>query len=121
MCQVPSRPSGKTTRSPGPKLTEPESSDTVTLPLSIRQVSFSVYSQLKVLGPHFQIGQFLHLAASASEGFLMITSLTVGILFSFPPMARLRLRRDAFISIVNQYNCGPEETKEFFRQDNKIS
>jgi hypothetical protein len=81
MCQVHSRPLGKTTRSPGPKLTEFVPSVTVTLPLSTRQVSFSVYSQLKVLGLHFQIGQALQVAASAAEGFLTMMSLTLGILF----------------------------------------
>jgi hypothetical protein len=36
---------------------------------------------LKVLGPHFQTGHALQVAASAAEGFLTMMSLTLGILF----------------------------------------
>jgi len=42
-----------------------------------------VYAQSKVLGWHFQIGQALQVSASSSDGFRTITSLTVGILFTF--------------------------------------
>lgn len=118
MRQVHSRPSGKITRSPGPKLTESEPSVTVTLPVSIRQVSFSVYSHLKVLGPHFQIGQVLQLAASASEGFLTMISLTVGILFSLVSLS--------FLSSISIIMAGKKRKRKvtedtgFFRQDNRI-
>jgi hypothetical protein len=40
-----------------------------------------VYSQSKVLDSHCQVGQVLQVAVSSSDGFLTITSFTVGIFF----------------------------------------
>jgi len=60
--------------------TESLPSVTVTLPSIKRHVSFSVYSQSKVLASHCQVGQALQTSASSSDGFLTITSFIVGIL-----------------------------------------